>query len=53
MDNILIISRKEIIAGLYPTRKVVGINCLNLAMFGGMLHCVTQQQPSLDAFFAN
>ena len=50
MDNILIISRKviiygdvndqlalDIIAGLYPTRNVVGINCLNLAMFGGML----------------
>ena len=42
----------DIIAGLYPTRKVVGINCLNLAMFGGMLHCVTQQQPSLDAIIS-
>ena len=39
----------DIIAGLYPTRKVVGINCLNLALFGGMVHCVTQQQPALDA----
>ena len=28
--------------------KVVGINCLNLALFGGMVHCVTQQQPALD-----
>ncbi len=35
----------DIIAGLYPTRRVVGINCLNLALFGGMVHCVTQQQP--------
>ena len=65
MNNILIILRKviiygdvndqlalDIIAGLYPTRKVVGINCLNLAMFGGMLHCVTQQQPSLDAIIS-
>ena len=39
----------DIIADLYPTRKVVGINCLNLALFGGMVHCVTQQQPDLDA----
>lgn len=37
----------DIIAGLYPTRRVVGINCLNLALFGGMLHCVTQQQPTI------
>lgn len=39
----------DIIAGLYPTREVVGIHCLNLALFGGMVHCVTQQQPALDA----
>lgn len=38
----------DMIAALYPTRKVVGINCLNLALFGGMVHCVTQQQPALD-----
>lgn len=37
----------DIIAGLYPTRQVVGINCLELALFGGMVHCVTQQQPAL------
>jgi agmatine deiminase len=39
----------DIIAEIYPTRKVVGINCLDLAMFGGMVHCVTQQQPAPDA----
>lgn len=38
----------DIIAELYPTRRVVGINCMNLALFGGMVHCVTQQQPALD-----
>lgn len=42
----------DIIADLYPTRKVVGINCLNLALFGGMLHCVTQQQPALEALLS-
>ena len=39
----------DIIAELYPTRRIVGINCLDLALFGGMVHCVTQQQPALDA----
>ena len=38
----------DIIADLYPTRQVVGINCLTLSLFGGMVHCVTQQQPALD-----
>ena len=36
----------DTIAELYPTRKIVGINCLKLALFGGMVHCVTQQQPA-------
>lgn len=39
----------DVIAGLYPTRRIVGIDCLTLAQFGGMVHCVTQQQPALDA----
>jgi agmatine deiminase len=39
----------DIIAELYPTRRIVGINCLDLALFGGMVHCVTQQQPAPDA----
>ncbi len=30
---------------LYPNRTVVGIDCRNLYANGGMLHCVTQQQP--------
>ena len=39
--------KRKMIAGLYPTRQVVGINCMDLALFGGMAHCVTQQQPAL------
>lgn len=31
---------------LYPNRKVVGIDVRNLYANGGMVHCVTQQQPS-------
>jgi agmatine deiminase len=34
-----------IIAGLYPGRTVVGIDVRNLYKNGGMVHCVTQQQP--------
>lgn len=35
----------NIIQSLYPTRKVVGIDTRNLYANGGMIHCVTQQQP--------
>ena len=34
-----------LIQKLYPTRKVVGIDVRNLYANGGMIHCVTQQQP--------
>ena len=36
----------NIIAGLYPGRTVVGIDVRNLYENGGMVHCVTQQQPA-------
>lgn len=35
----------QIIAELYPERKIVPIVVNNLFQYGGMLHCVTQQQP--------
>ncbi len=35
----------KIIQSLYPTRKVIGIDVRNLYANGGMIHCVTQQQP--------
>lgn len=34
-----------IIQNLYPARTVVGIDVRNLYENGGMVHCVTQQQP--------
>ncbi len=34
-----------IIQTLYPTKTVVGIDVRNLYENGGMIHCVTQQQP--------
>jgi agmatine deiminase len=36
----------EIVQGLYPLRNAVGINCQNMLQWGGMVHCVTQQQPA-------
>jgi agmatine deiminase len=35
----------DIIQSLYPNREVVGIDVRNLYENGGMVHCVTQQQP--------
>jgi agmatine deiminase len=35
----------SLIQGLYPNRKVVGIDFRNGYANGGMIHCVTQQQP--------
>lgn len=35
----------KMIQNLYPTRTAVGIDCRNLFANGGMVHCVTQQQP--------
>ncbi|MFN8576586.1 MAG: agmatine deiminase family protein [Candidatus Sericytochromatia bacterium] len=37
----------EKIQDLYPTRNVVGIDVRNLYENGGMIHCVTQQQPKI------
>jgi agmatine deiminase len=35
----------QIIQKLYPNKKVIGIDVRNLYANGGMVHCVTQQQP--------
>ncbi|MFV8359679.1 agmatine deiminase family protein [Flavobacterium sp. LS1P3] len=35
----------KLIQSLYPTRRVIGIDVRNLYANGGMIHCVTQQQP--------
>lgn len=35
----------ELLARLYPGRRVVKIDVTKLYKYGGMLHCVTQQQP--------
>lgn len=35
-----------ILQGVFPGRSVVPIDCRNLYAQGGMVHCVTQQQPA-------
>jgi len=37
----------ETLAQLFPTRRVVGINCEPLVWGMGTIHCVTQQQPEI------
>ena len=36
----------NILQGLYPDKTVVGIDVRDLYRYGGMVHCVTQQQPA-------
>jgi agmatine deiminase len=36
----------EILQNLYPEREVIGIDVCNLYYGGGMIHCITQQQPA-------
>ena len=37
----------ETLVKLFPTRRVVGINCEPLVWGMGTIHCVTQQQPEV------
>ncbi|NOQ38699.1 MAG: hypothetical protein GQ562_00120, partial [Anaerolineales bacterium] len=37
---------KSIIAEYFPDRDIIGIPAWATAELGGMMHCVTQQQPS-------
>jgi len=37
----------EILQKLFPTRKVVGVNCKAMAYGFGSLHCVSQQEPGV------
>jgi agmatine deiminase len=32
---------------VFPKRRIVGINCVNMVLGQGAIHCVTQQQPKI------
>jgi len=36
----------QILAELFPTRRVVGIHAVDLVLGLGTLHCMTQQEPA-------
>ena len=36
---------KNILAGIFPDRKIIQINPLPVNYLGGGIHCITQQQP--------
>lgn len=43
----------DIIQDLYPSRTAVGIACQDMLQWGGMVHCVTQQQPAGAPFITS
>ena len=39
------IRAKEVIQYVFPDRKIITINGIDISMGGGNVHCITQQQP--------
>jgi agmatine deiminase len=37
----------DVLQKLFPTRRIVGINCIEMVWGLGAIHCVTQQQPKI------
>ncbi len=42
------LATEKILQSIYPDRKIIMINPENLNIGGGGIHCITQQQPSLN-----
>ena len=36
---------QNIIQSVFPKRKVIAINGIDISLGGGNIHCITQQQP--------
>lgn len=39
----------EVLAAAYPGREVVGVPARDIFRYGGGIHCITQQQPSITS----
>ena len=39
------IMQRNIIQSVFPDRKIIDINGIDISMGGGNVHCITQQQP--------
>lgn len=39
----------KIVQNVLPNRKTIGINCTDLVLGLGTIHCITQQQPAIDS----
>lgn len=37
---------RDILAGLFPDREIVGVETREIVLGGGNIHCITQQQPT-------
>jgi len=38
----------SILQKLFPKRKVVGVDCVDLICGFGAIHCISQQQPAVE-----
>lgn len=38
----------DTIQNCFPTRKTIGIHCVDLLYGGGVIHCISQQQPAMS-----
>ena len=45
MDEKADYNAKTIIQSVFPNRKIIDINGIDILMGGGNVHCITQQQP--------
>ena len=45
MDKKADYQAKKVLQSVFPDRKIIAINGIDILMGGGNVHCITQQQP--------